>query len=107
MSNYTHIGSYTIKRFTNIFTNEPVSIFYSKGVEIAVRTNGAWNRHKPYMKAGCEWTRAKGFRYWKKYYPGRCYDSLPEELQRAIDMKPRAWGQYASKKDSAYIGFEG
>lgn len=107
MFNYTYIGSYTIERFVNIFTDEPVSIFYHKGVEIAVRTDGVWNRYKPDIKAGCEWTRAKGFRYWKKYYPDRRYDDLPEELQRAIDMKPRAWGRYTSKKDGAYIGFEG
>ena len=31
-------------------------------------------------------TRAKGYRYWKKYFSGRICYSLPEELQIAIDL---------------------
>ena len=31
-------------------------------------------------------TRAKGYRYWEKYFPNRYFWSLPEELQFAIDL---------------------
>jgi len=100
------IGAYTIDTAPTFFGDGIVRDYWKDG-QLIGHTIGGTTRLLPRNHHKCYLTRAKGFRYWKKHFPERPWYLLPSELADAVEKPPRSFGQYASKKDGALIGYEG
>lgn len=97
----------TTKAWKSIFDNDHDTIkdFYRDGRLIGQSRNGRVKRIQYTGERYDSMTRAKGFRYWTKYFKGRyCWD-LPEALQEAIEMESRSHGSFI--RNGEEVGYEG
>lgn len=88
----TVFGALSVKTTTAIFfdDNGYYKDFFRNGKQIAYAHYTAEGKRDYFLyykeSNPVILTRAKGYRYWKKYFSGRICYSLPEELQTAIDL---------------------
>lgn len=100
--------TYTKNSYHNIFLDDTLTNYYKGGKLVATREgNGPIELTHHHGPAYDPLTRAKGYRYWEKHFPGRYYWDLPEALQEAIDMEPATRGHFFHKKTGEIWGYEG
>lgn len=103
------IGSYTIEESSVLFADKPaVRRYYKNDVEIALRFP---KDKKPILwttgSAPFEFSRARAYRVWKKYFPDYYDFQLPEAIQDGLDRECVSYGEFYSKKHHEWIGYEG
>ena len=84
----------TVKQYESIFTGGTHKNYYKDGklwgmsYDNKLKLEPHWKDPTDYL------TRAQGYKYWRKYFPGRICYTLPEPLQEAIDREPESRGVY-------------
>lgn len=100
--------TYTKTSYYNLFLDGTWTNFYKGKTLIATRDGDGpitlTHHHGP---AYDTLTRAKGYRYWWKHFPGRYCWELPQALQDALDMEPATCGTFIHKKTGEIWGYEG
>lgn len=88
---------YTKKHSAGLFATD-ITYFYKDGYLIATRDSKGWHRYPNKLKGyGCSLTRAQGYRYWQRHFPGLPCWLLPEPLEEATDLEPEYKGEYTDK----------
>ena len=108
----TYIGQYRIDTLVDDFFGTGVCKYIYKWSNdgwhrIAIYMNGNMTYYGTFMRNGCDLTRAKGYRYWEKYFKDKYVWQLPIELQNAVNMECESIGVFYSKKRKEYICYAG
>ena len=110
MSSITIIGNYTVERHTaeELFCSKAYTVIFKDGHRIARREEGEGWDYLPQMRKGhgADLTRAKGFRYWGRYFPNLPCWMLPAELEAATDLEAHYKGEYIDH-DGELVGVFG
>ena len=87
--------------------------YYRDGVHIGYRRfDGPLqlsNRRRYELRSSgnpCELTRAQGYRYWLKHFPGRCCFDLPPLLLEATAKPCQTYGNYVNRNGER-VGYAG
>lgn len=88
---------YTKETYLNLFTGAPWTNYYKNGKLIATRSKGKLEMKPQSGPAFDPLTRAQGFRYWQKHFPGLPCWMLPPMLEEAIDLKATYRGEYIDR----------
>ena len=110
MSSISIIGRYTVERHTaeELFCSKAYTVIFKDGHRIARREEGEGWDYIPQMRRGhgVTWTRAMGFRYWERHFPGWFCWMLPAELEAATDLEAHYKGEYIDH-DGELVGVFG
>ena len=94
-----------MKKMRSLFDEDEVREYSREG-----RVIGTANRYGlilyKYGTRPVRLSRAQGFKYWRKYFPGRIWTGLPEALQEALEEPCMTRGVYFTREGEA-VAYEG